>query len=408
MDFLVRASQSDNRLIEELATPATTGLALARRVPMDGIVVDAPTARSKPVFRDVAQAAGLPFLIDPLTHLLLDVQSPEDSWASLDFAHPEAASLGTFEDGRVLDELIDRTLRFQLEHGATHLIPPYIHAKSPDDPWFGVQLAIFHRTGAYLRAEGIDLPVAAVLAGALQHFGPRSRWAKGLDLALSRLETLNVRLVALALSASRSTKGDSPDRVANYLAAVHHVAATHHTIAWRQGTYGLAAVAAGASGYQAGPGTDESCDLPSATRSRRPRTTTDNFGRAKRIYMSRFGRSISAKAAHVLLSHASTRGGLVCNDAMCCPDGASSMLSNWRQHTLRARARDLYELRALPDAAWRLNQVSRHAERAATDARMANEVLQSAGLTERIPERSYRALAEVADAIRAETTRRAG
>lgn len=408
MDFLVRASHADNRLIEELATPATTGLVLPRSVPLDGIVVDATTAHAKPAFRDVAQAAGIPFLVDPLTHLLLDVQSKDDSWASLSFAHPEAANLGTYKDGRVLDELIDRTLRFQLEHGATHLIPPYIHTKSPDDPWFEVQLAILQRTGAYLCAEGIDVPVVPVFAGSLQRFGPRAHWGKGVDLVLSRLDRINVRFVALALSVSRSPKGDGPERIANYLATVRHVATAHHTIAWKQGAYGLAAVAAGAAGYQAGPGTDETCDLPSAGRSRRPRARIGEFGRPKRIYLSRFGRSVSARAADALLGHPSTRGGIICKDTTCCQDGASSMVMSWRQHALRSRVRELRELRSMPDSAWRLNQVARQAARAATDARMANEVLRAAGLSERIPERSYRTLSEVVDAIRSEAARRAG
>jgi len=84
------------------------------------------------------------------------------------------------------------------------------------------------------------------------------------------------------------------------------------------------------------------------------------------------------------------------------------MLSHWRQHALHARAREVDVLRAMPDSAWRLNHVARRAERAALDARTANEVLEHAGIAERLPEESFRSLATVADAVRSLSSRRAG
>jgi len=164
----------------------------------------------------------------------------------------------------VQDELIERTLAFQLEHGASVLIPPYFHAKSPSDPWWNVHLAVNRRAGAYLRAEGINLPVAPVLAGSLQRFGTQASWSLGVEEFLRSVESMNVRYVPLALSSSRAKRGDTESRLGAYLATVRHVAAAAPTIAWRQGQYGLAAAAAGAIGYQTGPGTDERCDLPAS------------------------------------------------------------------------------------------------------------------------------------------------
>ncbi len=84
------------------------------------------------------------------------------------------------------------------------------------------------------------------------------------------------------------------------------------------------------------------------------------------------------------------------------------MTSDWRQHAIRSRSRELHELSRMPDDAWRLNHVGRLAERAADDARAANELLTKAEVAERIPEASFRSLATVMDALRDISGRRAG
>lgn len=76
-------------------------------------MVDAPTVHAKPAFRDVAQAVGLPFLIDPVTRQLLDVQSRNDSWPRSTSRIPRQLAGARM---RMVDEVIDRTLRFQQPH----------------------------------------------------------------------------------------------------------------------------------------------------------------------------------------------------------------------------------------------------------------------------------------------------
>lgn len=410
MDLFARAGRSDNRVIDELVAPATAGLHIGPQVPMRALVIDAPTAVAQPALRTTAEAAGLPLLVDPLTMLLQDKQEALHPWAALEFARPEKAEAAAFATSATVDWLVERSITFQIEHGASVIIPPYFHIKSPDDPWFQVQLTALTRTATYLHAEGINLPVAPIFAGALQRFGTQASWADGVDQFLRRVERMNVRYVPLAMSSSRAQNGDTTDRLAAYLATVRHVAGVAPTIAWRQGQYGLAAVAAGAAGYQTGPGTDERCDLPTFQRSRRPNDRKpEDFRMQKRVYLSEFGRSVSGKVAQELLSSGYLRGALTCTDpARCCPNGASSMLDNWRHHALRSRSRELEELREMPNAAWRLNAVARKAERAALDARAANEVLAKAGIADRLPEASFRSLADVADAIRSMDGRQAG
>lgn len=408
MDLFVRAGRRDNLLIDELTAPASAGVQLGRRVPFKGIVVDATTAVVQPDLADAAEAAGLPFMVDPLTPLLQDMQAPDNAWAALPFAQPEPMTASDLASGAMQDELIDRSIRFQIENGASVVTPPYFYAKDLADPWFAVQISSNRRTAAYLAQENITLPVAPVLAANLRTFGVQTSWSLGVDEFIASVQDMNVRHVGLAFSASRAKNGDTEDRLSAYLGTVAHLAGKAPIMAWRQGHYGLAAIAAGAMGYQTGPGTDERCDLANFARSRRPKTEgSSGFGTTRFIYAELFGRSFPEKVAATMLENRQLKASLVCIDSRCCPDGSSSMLDHWRQHALRSRARQLDEIRQMPDAAWRLNKIATQADRAATAARTANEILAEAGLRERVPERSFRSLATVAEAMRRNAANRA-
>lgn len=400
MELFVRAGRRDNLVIEELVAPASVPLFGIRQVPFRGLVVDAHVAAAQPDLRAAAEAAGLPLMVDPLTSLLQDFQAADDPWAGLPFAQPEKLEPDDLKPGALLDELIDRTVRFQIEQGASVVIPPYFHAAEPSDPWFAIQLACNRRAAVYLEAEGITLPVAPIFAVSLRRFGTNSSQPAGVDAFVRSIRGMNVRHVGIALSASRSQSGDTEDRLSAYLSTVAHVAAQHPVMAWRQGQYGLAALAAGATGYQAGPGVDERCDLPQLARRRRPTDQQAGFGAPRQVFIPLFGRSVPGPAAAVMLADRHLRGSLVCHDPACCPDGASSMIDSWRQHALRARARQIEEVSAMPGIAWRLNHIAGLAARAATVARTANEVLEHAGLRDRVPERSFRSLAVVAEDLR--------
>lgn len=412
MNLFVRAGRSDNLVVDELLAPATAGVPFGgRSVPMRGLVIDAPTAVAQPALRQAAEGAGLPIIVDPLTHLFQDEQVPNKGWAALDYADAQAFSADHFFEEKALGTLVQKSLAFQLEHGASILVPPYFYAKSPTDPWFRVQLAANRKAAEYLTGERINLPVAPIFVGSLKSFGAQRYWDTGVDEFLRSLADLNVRYVPVALSSSRALNGDTEDRLGAYLATVRHVGAAVPVIAWRQGQYGLAAVAAGAVGYQTGPGIDERCDFAQLSRARRPKPPPKEKKELKmprHIYLSRFGRSVSGRVAQALIDNGHLRGTLTCTEPTCCPNGASSMTTDWRQHAVRSRARELDELNRMPDASWRLNHVARLAERAADVARSANEILAKSDIKERVPESSFRALTTVADAIRVQSDRRAG
>jgi hypothetical protein len=412
VNLFVRAGRSDNLVVDELLAPATAGVPFGgRSVPMRGLVIDAPTAVAQPALRQAAEGAGLPIIVDPLTHLFQDEQVPNKGWAALDYADAKAFSADHFFEETALGTLVQKSLAFQLEHGASILVPPYFYAKSPTDPWFRVQLAANRKAAEYLTGERINLPVAPIFVGSLKSFGAQRYWDTGVDEFLRSLADLNVRYVPVALSSSRALNGDTEDRLGAYLATVRHVGAAVPVIAWRQGQYGLAAVAAGAVGYQTGPGIDERCDFAQLSRARRPKPPPKEKKELKmprHIYLSRFGRSVSGRVAQALIDNGHLRGTLTCTEPTCCPNGASSMTTDWRQHAVRSRARELDELNRMPDASWRLNHVARLAERAADVARSANEILAKSDIKERVPESSFRALTTVADAIRVQSDRRAG
>ena len=100
-----------------------------------------------------------------------------------------------------------------------------------------------------------------------------------------------------------------------------------------------------------------------------------------------------------LSSATNLRGGLVCPET-CCPDGATSMLNNRREHAIRARAREVQELAKMPAAAWRLNKVASDGERSIATARLATDLLRREAIKTTVPDHTFRALSRVADELR--------
>lgn len=406
MDLLIRATRNDHTMVEKLCAPASAGLWAAPRLPLSGLVADANVAAERAQLRKAAASAGIPYLIDPLTPLLQDEQSHDQAWTRLPFATADRQTADELSHHAVQDELIERTLDFQREQGATLLIPPYMYSAKRGDAWFDVNLQLLKRTARYLEHAGIDLPVAPVFAGSLLEYGPQASWDAGLDRYLAVADTMNLRYVALSWSTSDPGKSGYA-KLAHLLTATRHAALRRPVIGWRQGLYGLALAASGAAGYETGAGQTERCHYPDFLASRRPKSARLDEKDGPRgnayVYFSTFGRSLPRRIGTDLLRNPQLRGSLVCADELtCCSDGVASMIADWREHAVRARSRELLELESMPPAAtWRLNRVARGAERSATDARIANEVLREAGIPARLPEETFRGLVTVADELRA-------
>jgi hypothetical protein len=404
MDLLIRAGRDDNKVIENLCAPAVAGLWSPRSLPLTGLVTDAPTVIDRPRLRTVAESAGLPFLIDPLTPLMQDIQAPDHAWARLPFAVPNRVTPDVLNHELTQDRLIEATLDFQREHGATVLIPPYVYIDKRDGAWFEIALQLLRRTARYLERENIELPVAPVFAASLHEFGPQAAWREGIDRFAAVLDAMNSRHLNLSLSWSEPRKA-SYNALALLLATGRHVSQHRRTIAWRQGLYGAAMTAAGLTGYETGPGRGEACHYPAYLAARRPTACPDDAEEAgprggAYVYFAPFGRSVKRSAGRTLLADPQMRGSLVCDAEGCCPDGASSMITSWREHAIRARAREVQELARMPATTWRLNKIARDAERSSTTARMATELLRHNNIRGTLPHATFRALSRVADELR--------
>lgn len=405
MELLVRAGRDDHRVIAELCAPASAGLRLAGALPLSAVVADAPVAAERTQLRETVEAAGLPLLIDPLTFLLADRQAPAHPWSRLPFAIADQLAVADLADGGVQDELIDRVIAFQRQLGATVLIPPYVFMPRRDDGWLDLQLSLLRRTARYLERESVDLPVAPIFAGALRQFGPKSAWGDGVDRFLATCRQLNTKFVGLSLSWSGQGR-DSLDALTALLTTTQHAASQARIVGWRQGLYGLSEVAVGAAGYETGPGHSERAAYTSLMRSRRPRPPSpyeESPHGSAFVYLAPLGRSIRRKEALALLQDSAAKAALLCTDDTCCPNGATSMTTAWRQHAVRARARQLRALSQMPgQVIWRLTKISQDSDHAAVVARTANEVLAAASIKLRVPAESFTHLARAADAIRAQ------
>ncbi len=75
------------------------------------------------------------------------------------------------------------------------------------------------------------------------------------------------------------------------------------------------------------------------------------------------------------------------------------MLEDPRPHAVRARARQLREIDAMPHTSWRLYAASKDAYASALMAQKANELLASRGERTKVATKAYEALGQVADLL---------
>jgi hypothetical protein len=301
----------------------------------------------------------------------------------------------------VLDDLVAKVVEFQVDRGATAIVPPYFYADRPDSPAFTASLAAIGRTARRMRTDGVALPGVAVLCAQLQGFAHRAGWQAALDRFAAAAIEVGPQAVGLHLSPLGDGSESYAMLVDLLIAARHLRSAGTPVIAWRQGAYGPALVAAGLDGYECGMGTGEQANVRGFMNTRKPRKDDGTPFAARGIYIPALRRSVPPKVARVLLDDRRLKGRLICDSVRCCPHGAESMLvSKGRPHAVRARARELEELADIPSEPWRLNHIAKQAASAYVTATKANEILAAAGLANRIKTEGYVALEQVAEFLR--------
>jgi hypothetical protein len=396
-DLLIRAAMNDHVVLSDLLAPSIRPLPAGRRPLISHLVADAHVAALRPGLADTARAAGIPYLIDPDTTFLQSEVAATDKWVQLPYATAAALTPSDIQPAMLAEQAVE----FQLESGATFVIPPYFYAASPSDPWFQTSLTMIDATAAYMRGSNIRLPLLPIFCGRLQSFGDPGLWSVGVDRFGIVARESAAKSIALCLSPTGAGDDGYGKLSRLFATAMHARESSLEVFAWRQGIYGLGLVAAGLDGYESGMGTGEQTQMSRRQSARKPKADSDSSGGGgPGIYLETLGRSVPRSAGQTLLADHRTRAKVMCDDEGCCPT-VSATLDNSRHHAVRARARQLAEIEQQPHASWRLHHVARQAEGAVTLGAQANAVLKQEGITIEIKTKNMASLARVASELAA-------
>ncbi len=301
------------------------------------------------------------------------------------------------------DRLVAETLEFQLHHGATTLMAPYVHVERPGDGWAQVQALLYRRTRRYLDAQRLHLPILAPVALSWKLVS-RTSWPAALDGLIDALRILAPDEVALA--ASKIDQGAHPDlRLAGLYATIGHLRRHWPVIAWQQGILGEACVAAGAAGYESGIGWRERCDLRTRMAGHRSTSSKDGGGPLRPVYIAALGRSIPKKTVLAALTDPVAGPQLICMDPHCCPTGRLVLTGDARAHAITARAARLSRLDSAEHPRWLWQNVAQHAISAVKLAQRINRIAAAQPGTQQIDTSALQAVAVTAD-VRRQTANR--
>ena len=246
-ELLIRPGANDHEVIRDLLTPGAGAVLLPGARPLiDRLVLDAHVAKARPDFVEAAGHAGVPVLVDPLTVFWQGELREADKWSQLPFGEASRLMPDELANDFRREKLVAEVVTFEIEMGATAIIPPYLYAASPNDPHFEIGLDMLRATSRYMARNGIALPVIPVFCARLQSFGPEKAWREGVDRFASVAVDLGPEAIAVCLSPAGALNKDSYNKVFRLFAATRRVKRTGTRVfAWRQGIYGPGLVAAG-------------------------------------------------------------------------------------------------------------------------------------------------------------------
>lgn len=397
-ELFIRPGLNDHEVIDELLAPDASSTLLPgdRQIPIDRVVADAHIAAKRPQLARAAASAGVPYMVDPLTHFWQTDLRESDALAALPYGAATARGSEDFTSPLTREALLAGVLDFEVEHGATIIIPPYLYARTPEDEWFQRSMELLEATRRRMDRTGLRLPLFAVLTVGHQSFAPPSTWSAGIDPFARKAEEIGA--AGIGVSFSPTTPKDSYGKMLATFGATARIKQVSGlpVYAWRGGIYGAGLTAAGIDGYETGIATSEACNIMRSLGSRRPKgEKKKSGGNAPGIFIDTLGRSVPAKVGKLLLG-SSLKARVMCDDERCCPDGAASTTARPRQHAIRMRSRQLRSQDALPHVSWRLHQLSKDTTAGSTLILQANQILEAAGMTERLPSTGLDAMGRVA------------
>jgi hypothetical protein len=389
-ELLIRASLQDQALLRSIfGTGAQQPRASLRP---DRIVVDAHVPARTSEFSRIARQSGVAFIVDPQTYLFQDAQPVGGRWSGLPFGLPRALTPEEASRPVFLSDLARRAIDYQVVHGATAIIPPYVHIDRPGSEWIDVQAGMWDYARAYLDNEAIALPVLAVMAVGWRMLQPVNG-TRALGPMMRALADLAPREVALA--ASKIDDGAHPDeRAMDLVLMVEQLRNDHSVVLWQQGRLGELGIAAGAQGYETGIGWRERCDLP-ATMSSRRRAQSGGARSGRPVFVAPLGRSVDKRSLEEICHHRDIWTHLICTDTDCCPDGGRAILDNGRAHTVVQRARRLSELGRIETPVWRWQNLAEAADRGLELASRINRLAQTSSSITRVDTRALFAILSV-------------
>jgi hypothetical protein len=405
-ELLIRPGMNDHEVVAELLAPASSAMLVpgSRRRSIDRVVADAHIARRRPQLAMAAASAGVPYMVDPLTHFWQTDLRELDPLSTLPYGSPAARISEDFTNPLTRESLLAAVVDFEVEQGATLVIPPYLYARTLDDPWFERSLELLEATRRRMERINLRLPLFALLIVGHQGFASSASWNAGIDRFARKARDVGACALGIGLSPTKPTDG-----YAKVLATFSAMSRAKQVsglpvYAWRQGIFGAGLTAAGMDGYETGIATSEACDIARSITSRRPRPGKKNGGaNLPGIFIDALGRSVPAKVGKLLLA-SPLRARMMCDDERCCPDGPASTTAHPREHAVRMRSRQLRSIDALPHTSWRLHQLAKDAAAGSTLTLQANEILQTAGVTERLRATGLDAMSKVARQLLVEST----
>lgn len=397
-ELLIRPGLNDHEVIGELLAPDASAALFHgdRRIPIDRVVADAHIAARRPQLARAAESAGIPYMVDPLTPFWQTDLRDNDALAALPYGAAAARASEELLDPLGREALIASVIDFEVQHGATLIIPPYLYVRAPREERFQRTLEFLEATHRRMRRTGLRLPLLPILMAGHQGFAPLSTWRTGIERFARKAQEIGA--AGIGVSFSPITPSDSYGKVLATFAAMTRIKQVSGlpVYAWRAGIYGAGLTAAGMDGYETGIATGEACDITRSLASRRPWDQKRKpAGNAPGIFIDILGRSVPAQVGKLLL-RSQLKARVVCDDERCCPDGAASTIARPRQHAVRMRSRQLRAQDALPHTSWRLHQLAKDTTAASTLILQANHILQSAGMKERLPSTGIDALGRVA------------
>jgi len=395
-ELTLRVSMADELLVRRLYG-LVPGIAPAPHRP-SRLVVDAhvPLSTGGGGMASVARQAGVPFLVDPETTYLQDVQHGGAPWCKVPFAQATASTPADLIGAAAQEALVKSVIDYQVTHGATQLLAPYVHIERPTPGWVQVQAGLWRRTAAYLKQAGIKLPVIAVVAVGWRCLHP-TRGVPVLSDVWTALAALDPAEVAVA--ASKVHLGARPaDRIVELLMLVRELTKTYKVTMWQQGLLGEACVIEGAAGYECGIGWRDKCDMQD--RMAQHREPSSGPPGARSVYIHELGRGVPKRRLELARTKRAIWSRLVCPFPDCCSPAGEDLLGDARRHSVIARVRELDQLSATPATRWRWNRLTqRYAEGIDLAVRL-NAMAPSTRGMPGIETTSLRALHNVANARR--------